>query len=43
MMCLTGGSSLEQAVAEADDAAGPKGLPVASEWANGESRRTGLK
>ncbi len=42
-MCLAGGSGLEQAIADADAAMPPKGLPVASERAGGESRRTGLK
>jgi hypothetical protein len=29
MMCLAGGSGMEQATAEADDAMPPEGLPVA--------------
>ena len=43
MMCLTGGSGLEQAIADADASMPLEGLPVASERAGGESRRTGLK
>ena len=31
MMCLAGGSSLEQAIVDADAAMPPEGLPVASE------------
>ncbi len=36
-------TGLEQAIADADAAMPLEGLPVASEWADGESRRTGLK
>ncbi len=43
MMCLAVGSGLEQAIAEADDVMPQEGLPVASERAGGESRRTRLK
>ncbi len=45
MICLAGGSGLEQAVAYADAAMPPEGVPVASEhWqAGGESRHIGLK
>jgi hypothetical protein len=43
MMCLAGGSGLEQAIADAAAAMPLEGLPVASERAGGESRRTGLK
>ncbi len=43
MMCLAGGSGLEQAIVDADAAMPREGLPVASERAGGESRRTGLK
>jgi hypothetical protein len=43
MMCLAGGSGLEQAIVDADDAMPPEGLPVASEWAGGESRLLGFK
>jgi hypothetical protein len=43
MMCLAGGSGLEQAIADADSAMPLEGLPVASKRAGGESRRTGLK
>jgi hypothetical protein len=43
MMCLAGGSGLEQAIADADAAMPLEGLPRASEQASGESRRTGLK
>jgi hypothetical protein len=43
MMCLAGGSGLEQALIDADAAMPPEGLPVASERAGGESRRLGLK
>ncbi len=38
MMCLASGPGLEQAIAEADDAMPPEGLPVASERAGGGSR-----
>jgi hypothetical protein len=38
MMCLAGGLGLEQAIAEADDAISPEGLPVGSEQAGDESR-----
>jgi hypothetical protein len=31
MMCLAGGSGLEQAIVDADAAMPPEGLPVASE------------
>jgi hypothetical protein len=37
MMCLAGGSGLEQAIAEADAAMPREGLPVASERAGGKS------
>ena len=43
MTCLAGGTGLEQVIAAADDAMPPEGLPVASERAGGESRRTGIK
>ncbi len=43
MMCLAGGSGLEQADVDADAAMPPEDLPVASERAGGESRRLGLK
>ncbi len=43
MMCLAGGSGLEQAIVDADGAMPPEGLPVASERSGGESRRLGLK
>ena len=43
MMCLAGGSGLEQAIADADAVMPLEGLHVASERAGGESRRTGLK
>ena len=43
MMCLAGGSGLEQAIVDADAAMTPEGLPVASERAGGESRCLGLK
>ena len=43
MMCLAGGSGLEQAIVDADAAMPQEGLPVASERAGGESRSTGLK
>jgi len=42
-MCQPGGAGLEQVIAAAEDAMPPGGLPVASERAGGESRRTGLK
>jgi hypothetical protein len=42
-MCQAGGAGLEQVIAAADDAMPPGGLPVASERAGGESRRTELK
>jgi hypothetical protein len=42
-MCLAGGSGLDQAIADADAAMLMEGLPVASERAGGESRRTWLK
>ena len=42
-MCQAGGAGLEQVIAAAEDAMPPGGLPVASERAGGESRRTGLK
>jgi hypothetical protein len=42
-MCQAGGAGLEQVIAAADDAMPPGGLPVASERAGCESRRTGLK
>ena len=42
-MCQAGGAGLKQVIAAADDAMPPGGLPVASERAGGESRRTGLK
>ena len=42
-MCLAGGAGLKQVIAGAEDATPPGGLPVASERAGGESRRTGLK
>ncbi len=38
-----GGAGLKQVIAAADDAMPPGGLPVASERAGGESRRTELK
>jgi hypothetical protein len=41
MMCRAGGSSLEQAIAEADDAMPPQGLPVASERALRQVVRAG--
>ncbi len=41
MMCLAGGSGLVQAIADADAAMPLEGLPVASERAGGESKRTG--
>jgi hypothetical protein len=41
MMRLAGGSGLGQAIADADAAMPLEGLPVASERAGGESRRTG--
>jgi hypothetical protein len=41
-MCQAGGAGL-QVIAAAYDAMPPGGLPVASERAGGESRRTGLK
>ncbi len=43
MMCLAGGSGLEQAIVDADAVMPPEGLPVASERAGGESRHLGLK
>jgi hypothetical protein len=42
-MCQAGGAGLEQVIAAAGDATPPGGLPVASERAGGESRRTELK
>ncbi len=44
-MCMAGGAGLEhwQVIAGAEGAMPPGGLPVASERAGGESRRTGLK
>ncbi len=36
MMCLAGGSGLEQAIVDADAAMPPEGLHVASEWAAGQ-------
>jgi hypothetical protein len=42
-MCQAGGAGLEQVIAAADDAMPPGGLPVASERAGGEPRRTRLK
>ena len=42
MMCLPGGSGLEQTSVDADAAMPPEGLPVASERAGGDSRRLGL-
>ena len=38
MMCMAGGSGLEQAIVDADAAMPPEGLPVASERAGGENR-----
>ncbi len=43
MMCLAGGSDLEQAIVDADAAMPPEGLPVASERVGGEGRRLELK
>ncbi len=42
-MCQAGGAGLKQLIANADDAMPPGGLPVSSERAGGESRRTELK
>ena len=42
-MCQAGGAGLKQVIAAADDAMPPGGLPVASERAGGEFRRTELK
>ncbi len=42
-MCQAGGAGLEQVIAAAGDAMPPGSLPVASERAGGESRRTELK
>jgi hypothetical protein len=42
-MCLAGGAGLEQVIAAAEEATPRGGLPVASERAGDESRRTGLK
>jgi hypothetical protein len=42
-MCKAGGAGLNKVVAAAEDAMPPGGMPVASERAGGESRRTGLK
>jgi hypothetical protein len=43
MMCLAGGSGLEQAIVDGDAAMPSEGLPVARGRAGGESRRLGLK
>jgi hypothetical protein len=43
MMCLAGGSGLEQAIVDAYAAMPPEGLPVVSERAGGKRRRLGLK
>jgi len=42
-MCQAGGAGLKQVIAAADDAMPPGGLPVTSERAGGEFRRTELK
>ena len=42
-MCQAGGAGLKQVIAAADNAMPSGGLPVASERAGGESRRTELK
>ncbi len=42
-MCQAGGAGLKQVIAAVDDAMPPGGLPVASERAGDESRRTELK
>ncbi len=44
-MCpgLVGGSGLDQAILDADADMHPEGLPVASEWAGGESKCLGFK
>ena len=42
-MCKEGGADLNKVIAAAEDALPPGGMPVASERAGGESRRTGLK
>jgi len=42
-MCKVGGADLNKVIAAAEDAMPPGGMPVASERAGGESRRTGLK
>ena len=42
-MCQAGGAGLNKVIAAAEDAMPPGGMPVASERAGGESRRTGLK
>ena len=42
-MCKADGAGLKKVIAAAEDAMPPGGLPVASERAGGDSRRTGLK
>lgn len=42
-MCHAGGAGLNKVIAAAEDAMPQGGMPVASERAGGESRRTGLK
>ena len=42
-MCQAGGASLNKVIAAAEDAMPTGGMPVESERAGGESRRTGLK
>ena len=42
-MCKAGGPGLNKVIAAAEDAMPPGCMPVASERAGGESRRTGLK
>jgi hypothetical protein len=42
-MCQAGGASLDKVISAAEDAMPSGGMPVASERAGGESRRTGLK
>ena len=42
-MKLAGGPGLDKVIADADAAMPMEGLPVASERAGGDGRRTGLK
>ncbi len=43
MMCLAGGSGLQQTIVDSNAAMPQEGLSVASEEAGGENRCTGLK